>query len=130
MALLRCVVWLLPVVINFGCDRHQTQSVKPQSNGKATESKISANPNPVPAGVGDGTTTITWDTGDGSMGEVYVSVNGLPEKLFFRGAKGTRDAPWINDRGICTFSLYRGTNHVASDVLASVTVRKMKVTSP
>src|SRR5437899_8368797 len=38
---------------------------------------ITATPNPVPAGEGKfGTTTVTWDTGDGSIGEVYVSVNG------------------------------------------------------
>jgi hypothetical protein len=42
---------------------------------------LKAIPNPVPAGIGPGMTTITWDTGDGWVGRVYVSVDGGPEQL-------------------------------------------------
>jgi dTDP-4-amino-4,6-dideoxygalactose transaminase/glycosyltransferase involved in cell wall biosynthesis len=35
---------------------------------------IRATPNPVPRGEGAGTTTISWSTGDGSWGEVYLCV--------------------------------------------------------
>jgi glycosyltransferase involved in cell wall biosynthesis len=35
---------------------------------------VTASPNPVPAGPGVGATTISWDTGDGRSGEVYVRV--------------------------------------------------------
>jgi glycosyltransferase involved in cell wall biosynthesis len=40
------------------------------------EAFIAAEPNPVPSGPGLGTTTLTWSTGDGSAGEVYLSMYG------------------------------------------------------
>src|SRR5262249_2854226 len=53
-----------------GGDTRSANSTSPK--GPPT---ITANPNPVPAGEGKfGTTTVTWDTGDGSIGEVYISV--------------------------------------------------------
>jgi hypothetical protein len=42
---------------------------------------IIASPNPVAAGEGAGSTIITWDTGDGTAGQVYVSVDGREETL-------------------------------------------------
>ncbi len=53
---------------------------------------IEATPNPVPAGQNIGTTTITWSTGNYSVGQVNVSVDGAPEKLFARGSAGSADA--------------------------------------
>jgi hypothetical protein len=49
---------------------------------------ITAPPNPVTIGEGPGTTTMTWNTGDGTKGEIYVSEDGGPEKLFATGATG------------------------------------------
>jgi hypothetical protein len=43
---------------------------------------VMAEPNPVPSGEGLGKTTITWATGDGSSGKVYVSQEGRPRRLF------------------------------------------------
>src|SRR5918995_955489 len=40
---------------------------------RTVESFLTAVPNPVPAGDGPGKTTISWSTGDGSNGLVYVS---------------------------------------------------------
>ncbi len=81
---------------------------------------ISASPNPVPAG--SETTTITWSTGDKSMGEVYLSRNGGPEKLFAGlSPKGRQDATWIKD-GEYEFRLYEGKEH--KKVLASVKVTR------
>ncbi|MGQ0762601.1 MAG: FkbM family methyltransferase [Acidobacteriota bacterium] len=95
------------------------------SNGRERAvPRITASPNPVPAGCGNGTTTISWDTGDGSMGEVYVSVNDLEEKLFYRLPSGSRDAPWINAPGEYNFYLYEGFER--KSVLASVTVTRHK----
>jgi glycosyltransferase involved in cell wall biosynthesis len=37
---------------------------------------IAAEPNPVPGGPGLGKTTLTWSTGDGSDGQVYLSMQG------------------------------------------------------
>ena len=47
-----------------------------------TEAWIIAIPNPVPAGRGPGKTIVNWYTGDGSPGQVYVSIGGGPEQLF------------------------------------------------
>ena len=48
----------------------------------STEAWIIAIPNPVPAGRGPGKTIVNWYTGDGSPGQVYVSIGGGPERLF------------------------------------------------
>jgi len=83
---------------------------------------ITASPNPVPGGPGVGTTTITWKTGDDSVGEVYVW-DGVKEHLFARAAKGaSSDAPWIG-AGSTEFRLY-GTDH--AKVLATVIVTRSK----
>ena len=74
--------------------------------------------------VGEGkvNTTIDWTTGDGSIGEVYVSIKGAPELLFSGQApSGTGEANWV-DPGIYVFRLYEGTSH--KRVLAEVTVTR------
>jgi hypothetical protein len=69
---------------------------------------IQATPNPVPAGPERGTTTITWNTGDGSKAQVWMSRNGKPEKLFAGlSPKGSQEAAWIVD-GVYEFRLYAG----------------------
>jgi hypothetical protein len=72
---------------------------------------IMATPNPVPIGAGKGTTTISWSTGDGSWGQVYVSINGQSEELFTEGAESVADARWIDPNTIYEFRLYAGTEH-------------------
>jgi glycosyltransferase involved in cell wall biosynthesis len=39
---------------------------------------LSASPNPVPAVNGQGTTTISWSTGDGSIAQVFLSKSSVP----------------------------------------------------
>lgn len=87
--------------------------------------QISAAPNPVPAGSEKfGKTTISWNTGDGSVGDVYVAANGAPEKLFAgKRPKGSMDAAWIG-KGEYEFRLYAGTEH--KTVLATVKVTRLK----
>lgn len=116
------IVIAIAVLLVAGCKRSNAPKQE-EANRAAT---ITANPNPVPAGPGAGSTTITWDTGDGSIGEVYVSVNDGEEKLFGRNSKGSREAPWINSRGVCEFRLYRGTNHKTSNLVSSVAVTQNK----
>jgi len=82
--------------------------------------RISATPNPVPAGAGQGITRINWQTGDGSPGEVRVVVAGEPAKLFARGAEGSQEADWITNGSTCEFRLYSGLEPGA--LLASVEV--------
>jgi hypothetical protein len=64
--------------------------------------------------------TISWDTGDGSPPEVYIAVNGEPEKLFSR-APSHQEASWIG-RESYEFRLYGGA--LGRRSLATVTVRR------
>jgi hypothetical protein len=82
-----------------------------------------ATPNPVPAGPDKGTTTITWNTGDGSKGEVYMSKDGGPEKLFAGLSPwGSQEAAWIQ-QGEYEFRLYAVDEH-QKKLLASVKVTR------
>jgi hypothetical protein len=113
------------VVVYFGWFRGKEQSGggSPVAGAQKSAPTIAASPNPVPAGPEKfGTTTITWDTGDGSVGEVYVAANGAEEKRF-SGAKptGSQDAAWIG-KGVYEFRLYAGKEH--KTLLASVRVTR------
>jgi hypothetical protein len=80
-----------------------------RSPSTQVEASLTASPNPVPAGDGLGTATIAWSTGDGSVGQVYVSEDGGPEKLFAQDPAGSVDAPWIRTGAEYEFRLYAGT---------------------
>ncbi len=85
---------------------------------------FTANPNPVPAGEGPGTTTISWDTADGSIGKIYVSVNRGQELLFADGHRSSASAYWIETGSEYEFRLYNSDH---TELLAKVTVtRKTK----
>ena len=56
---------------------------------------ITANPGHVTVAGGAGSTEISWDTGNGSMGFVFVTTSEGKPALFATGAKGSRVAPWI-----------------------------------
>ena len=86
------------------------------------EPQLVASPNPVPAGDGWGTTMITWTTGDGGEGAVYVSTDGAPEQLFSRDPAGRQDAPWIGQDAVYTFRLYAGASR--ETLLAETTVSR------
>ena len=74
-----------------------------------TEAWIIATPNPVPAGRGPGKTIVNWHTGDGSPGQVYVSVGGGPERLF--STNPSHQEATINSKDVYEFRLYAGTDH-------------------
>lgn len=82
-------------------------------------------PNPVPAGVGLGTTTIAWDTGDGSVGQVYAQASPGSETLFGEGPGGSQPASWIGDSSY-TFRLYAGRSR--GQLLQSLTVTRLVAT--
>jgi len=82
---------------------------------------LRASPNPVPAGEGPGKTIISWDTADGSIGNVYVSIDGGKESLFADSCRGTAVADWIQTGSIYEFRLY-DSGH--TEVLANVTVTR------
>ena len=83
---------------------------------------ITAFPNPVPAGVGFGTTTITWNTGDDSVGYVFVSRDGQAEVLFTSSPRGSQEAPWIADGHEYYFRLYTGEDRAHE--IAALTVKR------
>ena len=84
------VAILLPLFFFAACG----PSKSPEANASAASpaahaASITASPNPVTTGEGNGTTTITWNTGDGATGQVYVSEDGAPETLFTAGPPGS-----------------------------------------
>lgn len=67
---------------------------------------LSASPNPVPAGEAAGSTTISWNTADGTIGKVYVSSNGGRELLVAGGPRGSAAVNWIYQGSTYEFRLY------------------------
>ena len=78
-------------------------------------------PNPVLAGTSPAKTTLTWRTGDGTTGQLYVSTDGRPEKKVAEGHRGKKEIDWIRAGRTYHFKLYQGESH--EKVLASVTVQ-------
>lgn len=92
-----------------------------------TPATVTASPNPVP--VGQTITTITWNTGNGSVGTVCVSDNSQAEAVFDGGSTShTVIAPFINS-GSYVFTLYGGGS-CGGTKLASVTVTKQVPNTP
>jgi len=82
---------------------------------------LGADPNPVLAGQEPGKTTISWDTCDGSIGKVYVSVNGGQEVLFGDGRSGSAPADWIEAGSNYEFHLYNSDH---TELLAKIAVTR------
>ena len=82
---------------------------------------LSADPNPVPAGQQSGKTTISWDTADGSIGKIYVSVNDGQEMLFADGRRGSAPAHWIETGSNYEFRLYNSDH---SELLVKIAVTR------
>ena len=80
---------------------------------------ITANPERVKLSDGNGTTEINWDTGNGSMGFVFVTEEGGKPLLFANGSRGREIAPWIK-RHSYVFELYADDQR--QTLLAKVTV--------
>jgi hypothetical protein len=84
---------------------------------------IAAEPNPVPAGTGRGSTTLSWNISDGTQGEIWVSIDGAAEELFAGlASRGSQKADWIDAGGTYEFRLYEGKAH--AKVLAGVKVSR------
>jgi hypothetical protein len=80
---------------------------------------VTANPARVTVAGAAGSTEISWDTGNGSMGFVFVTTSEGKPVLFATGAKGSRVAPWIRP-GTYAFELYGDDQR--RTLLAGVTV--------
>ena len=64
---------LAAISVIWGADATPSVPVEPPRSGQAY---LTAVPNPVPAPNRFGRTTITWNTGDGSEGRIYLSQGG------------------------------------------------------
>jgi hypothetical protein len=84
-------------------------------------STLSADPNPVPTSEAVGKTVISWDTADGSIGKVFVSVNGGQEMLFADGRRGSAPAHWIERGSHYEFRLYNSSH---TNLLAKIIVTR------
>ena len=82
---------------------------------------LTANPNPVPKSEEVGQTVISWDTADGSIGRVFVSVNGGQEMLFADGRRGSAPAHWIETGSNYEFRLYNSDH---SELLEKIAVAR------
>ena len=80
---------------------------------------ITAKPERVPLTDGTGSTDIGWDTGNGSVGFVFVTEQGRKPVPFASGPQGNQIAPWIKEHSYL-FELY-GDNQ-RQTLLATVTV--------
>lgn len=80
---------------------------------------IKAKPEHVPLTNGSGSTAIDWDTGNGSMGFVFVTEEGGKPGPFASGPRGNQVAPWIGKHSY-VFELYGDDQRQA--LLAKVTV--------
>lgn len=92
----------------FSCKPAENPVSADATSPAPSAASLSASPNPIPA---DGNkTTVSWNTGDGSVGEIWVSVNGAGQKLFAQEVKGSSDANWIAPGEEADFVLYTGLN--------------------
>src|SRR5207253_4774313 len=86
-----------------------------------------ANPEHVTVTGGSGSTEIHWDTGNGSMGFVFVTGSDQKPVLFASGPKGTQVVPWIRSARY-VFELYGEENR--RTLLATATVTGNAKTEP
>jgi tRNA (mo5U34)-methyltransferase len=118
--------WNLLSYLTIG-DRARSTPADPERDERAycllqkRPPSFTANPNPVPAGEGPGKTTVSWDTADGSIGRIYVSVNRGQELLFADGRRSSASARWIEAGSNYEFRLYNSDH---TELLAKVTVTR------
>jgi len=85
-----------------------------------TAPTLSASPNPVPAGEGEGKTTISWNS---VAGKIYVSVDGGDEVLFADAPRGLPEADWINAGPTYEFRLCNADHN---ELLEKLVVQKQR----
>jgi hypothetical protein len=90
-----------------------------ESNQTSGIPVITAKPEQVAVTEGRGSTEIHWDTGNGSMGFVFVTETGQKPVLFASGTKGSQLVPWIQAARY-VFELFSDNDR--RTLLATVTV--------
>ena len=111
----------LPVCLSLtACGNPRRHSAK-----RSTEKPLlTASPNPLPPGDPDqrvASTQITWDTGDGTIGELYVKIDREDERFVGRAPSGEMKIDWIQFDSLYQFRLY---SKKRSKLLATLTVTR------
>ena len=122
----RSVIAALAVCVAMYSGTASTLRAAPQQNISGSNSDrisrapvITAKPERVTLSDGSGSTEIDWDTGNGSMGFVFVTEDGGKPVLFANGSRGNQAVPWIGKHSY-VFELYRDDQR--QTLLAKVTV--------
>ncbi len=114
----RCLILVgLPIIA--GCSWKTPTPADYVPPDMTSEAWIIATPNPVPTGRGAGKTIVNWHTGDGSPGQVYVSVAGGPERLF--STNPSHQEAVISSNDVYEFRLYAGSDHTTHLATAKIT---------
>ena len=122
----RSVIAVVAVCVAMYSGTAPTLRAAPQQNISGSSSArvsraavITAKPERVTLGDGSESTEIEWDTGNESMGFVFVTEDGGKPVLFANGSRGNQVAPWIRKHSY-VFELYGDDQRQA--LLAKVTV--------
>ena len=122
----RSVIAAVAVCVAVYSGTASTLRAAPQQNISGSNSDrvsrapgITAKPERVTLSDGNGSTEIEWDTGNGSMGFVFVTEDGGKPVLFANGSRGNQVAPWIGKHSY-VFELYGDDQR--QTLLAKVTV--------
>jgi hypothetical protein len=122
----RSVIAVVAVCVAMYSGTAPTLRAAPQQNISGSNSDkvsraavITAKPERVTLGDGSESTEIEWDTGNESMGFVFVTEDGGKPVLFANGSRGNQVAPWIRKHSY-VFELYGDDQRQA--LLAKVTV--------
>jgi hypothetical protein len=96
--LLLLAIWIgacLPSPSTEGAVAQPIPTLADRTNHGKRVPSITATPDHVTVRAEHGSTEIRWNTGDQSVGFVFVSVNGGKPDLFATGPAGSATAPWI-----------------------------------
>lgn len=107
MANLSCMfagiaIWLVAVL---GSPCIAGSATQERGTGIKGTPRITATPDRIKVRDGSASTDIAWNTGDGSIGFVFVTANGRPPVLVATGKEGSRVISWIR-KGNYVFELY------------------------
>ena len=119
----RCTTLVLGLSVSLflsACPGARKQTL----NTPTAKPVLSANPNPVPAGDPDqpvASTQISWDTGDGTTGDLYVRIDREGERFVSSAPSGVIKIDWIQFDSLYEFRLYAKKR---SKLLATLTVTR------
>ena len=116
-----CALLLLLFCAVVGACERTRSAPRQNSTGKPL---LIAEPNPIPAGDPDkpvASTQIKWDTGNGAIGELYVTIDREDERFIGRAPSGVMKIDWIQFDSVYEFRLYAKKR---SKLFATLTVTR------